>query len=285
MNRLMKVFAAGAAILFAHAAQADIEMVFGYEWTYKLVNGKTATITGSDSWLAGAVEIPSKLGGKTVTVIGPEAFKGRNFLSVTIPSGVMEISTNAFSNCANLRTVQIPNTVTTIGPSAFNNCGKLRAVKIPDAVTTIGPSAFNNCSSLKCVDFGKKVNALGETLFTSCPKLEALVFRGNAPSEVSDQDFSGAAEGCSVYVPKSAKNWPKAGETWQWLPVAIGDRLVKVAVESSTNAWGTVTGSGEFAVGKKVTFKRRPTRTASSADGSRPVARMFFRIQRPSTTP
>ena len=193
MNKLMKVFAAGAAILFAHAAQADTEMVAGYEWTYNLVNGKTATITGTDFWLVGAVEIPSKLGGKAVTVIGPNAFNNRqNFYSVTIPSSVTEISTNA-----------------------FNNCASLRAVKIPDAVTTIGPSAFSKCSSLMCVDFGKKVNVLGETLFTSCPKLEALVFRGNAPAEVSDQNFSGVAAGCSVYVPKSAKNWPKDGETWQ----------------------------------------------------------------------
>ena len=235
MNKLMKVFAAGAAILFAHAAQADTEMVAGYEWTYNLVNGKTATITGTDFWLVGAVEIPSKLGGKAVTVIGPNAFNNRqNFYSVTIPSSVTEISTNA-----------------------FNNCASLRAVKIPDAVTTIGPSAFSKCSSLMCVDFGKKVNVLGETLFTSCPKLEALVFRGNAPAEVSDQNFSGVAAGCSVYVPKSAKNWPKDGETWQGLPVVVGDRLVKVAVESSANAWGTVTGSGEFAVGKKVTFKAK----------------------------
>lgn len=232
MNRLLKVFAAGAAIVLAGTAQADTEMVAGFEWTYELVNGKTATITGSDFFLAGTATIPSKLGGKTVTAIGPEAFKRRNFLGVTIPSSVTEISTNA-----------------------FNDCAYLRAVKIPDAVTTIGPSAFTKCPSLVCVDFGKKVNAIGENVFVSCPKLETLVFRGNAPTDVSDQDFTGVAEGCSVYVSKSAKNWPAAGEAWQGLPVVVGDKLVKVSAESSDEACGTVSGGGEFAIGKKVTFK------------------------------
>lgn len=232
MNRLLKVFAAGAAIVLAGTAQADTEMVAGFEWTYELVNGKTATITGSDFFLAGTATIPSKLGGKTVTAIGPEAFKRRNFLGVTIPSSVTEISTNA-----------------------FNDCAYLRAVKIPDAVTTIGPSAFTKCPSLVCVDFGKKVNAIGENVFVSCPKLETIVFRGNAPTDVSDQDFTGVAEGCSVYVSKSAKNWPAAGEAWQGLPVVVGDKLVKVSAESSDEACGTVSGGGEFAIGKKVTFK------------------------------
>ena len=234
MNRLIKAVAAGAAMVFAGTAQADTEMVGAYEWTYELVNGKTATITGSDFWLAGTVEIPSKLGGKPVTAIGPDAFYRRNFLGVTIPSGVTEISTNA-----------------------FNDCAYLRAVKIPDTVTTIGPSAFSKCVSLVCVDFGKKANAIGENVFTSCPKLETLVFRGNAPTDVSDQDFTGVAEGCSVYVSKSAKNWPAAGETWQGLPVVVGDKLVKVSAESSDEAFGTVSGGGEFAIGKKVTFKAK----------------------------
>ena len=158
------MFAAGAAIVLAGTAQADTEMVAGFEWTYELVNDKTATITNTECF-AGSVVIPSKLGGKPVTAIGPNVFKDKEFLErVTIPAGV-----------------------TAIGENAFSGCELLRAVKIPDSVTAIGASAFSGCSSLVCVDLGKKVNAIGESAFGNCAKLDAIVFRGNAPTDAADR--------------------------------------------------------------------------------------------------
>ena len=236
-TKMMAMLAVAATMV----AQADTEYVGGMEWDFEIVDGKTATITGTDSWLAGTVTVPSKLGGKPVAAIGERAFKGRNIIGVTIPASV-----------------------TGICDSAFMDCSGLRAVKIPDSVVSIGASAFSGCSSLVCADIGKKVNAIGELAFEHCWYLDAVVFRGNAPADVSDSAFSDLG-GCSAYVAKSAKGWPAAGENWKGLPVVVGDRMVNVSADIDHyndlgEVCGTVSGNGEYAVGKKVTLKATPAK-------------------------
>ena len=237
-TKMMAMLAVAATLV----VQADTEYVGGMEWSYVIDGGKTATITGTDSWLAGTVATPSKLGGKPVAAIGERAFKGRNIIGVTIPASVTGICDSAFIDCSNLR-----------------------AVKIPDSVVSIGASAFSGCSSLVCADIGKKVNAIGELAFEYCRYLDAVVFRGNAPEDVSDSAFSDVAGVCSAYVARSAKGWPAAGENWKGLPVVVGERMVRVSADIDHfnelgEECGTVAGGGEYAVGKKVTLKATPAK-------------------------
>ena len=87
------------------------------EWEYEIVD-KTATITlyrGSKS----TVKIPSKLGGKTVTKIGSEAFaKNISIKTVTIPKTVQEIGWKAFAGCESLDSAYISKAAK-IADSAF----------------------------------------------------------------------------------------------------------------------------------------------------------------------
>ena len=64
---------------------------------------------------------------------------GRNF---EITDGVLKKYTGSDAN------VTIPKGVTEIGSSAFSRCKSLASVSIPGSVTEIGYNAFNGCTSL-----------------------------------------------------------------------------------------------------------------------------------------
>ena len=94
--------------------------------------------------------IPSKIGDRTVTVIGEKAFKDCTaFVSVDIPKSVTRIGDGAFRGCTSLESVDIPKSVTTIGSWAFWGCSSLKSVTIPKSVKEIVIGAFKNCPSLK----------------------------------------------------------------------------------------------------------------------------------------
>jgi len=72
----------------------------------------TVKITGVNGMLTGEMEIPSALGGKTVTQIGDSAFAGQTGLTnVTIPDTITNIGNNAFYGCSDLTSITIPNSI------------------------------------------------------------------------------------------------------------------------------------------------------------------------------
>ena len=125
----------------------------------------------------GAVEIPEKIDGKTVTAIGKFAFSYcTSIKSVTIPEGVTSIELDAFGNCTSLESVTIPDSVTSIGAEAFYNCTNLKNVTIPEGVTDIGSFAFYKCKNLKSVIIPKGVTSISMNAFDSCTSLESIMF-------------------------------------------------------------------------------------------------------------
>ena len=125
----------------------------------------------------GAVEIPEKIDGKTVTAIGKFAFSYcTSIKSVTIPEGVTSIELDAFGNCTSLESVTIPDSVTAIGAEAFYNCTNLKNVTIPEGVTDIGSFAFYKCKNLKSVIIPKGVTSISMNAFDSCTSLESIMF-------------------------------------------------------------------------------------------------------------
>ena len=136
------------------------ETVGGRSWAYRIVNGEATTVLRAyDSargtysptvWpsSAGAVEIPSTLGGCPVTRIGEDSFRQYAGLTgVTIPTSVTVIASSAFRDCTGLTRVVIPDGVATLASGAFNGCTGMEAIFIGNGVTSIGTGALNNLGS------------------------------------------------------------------------------------------------------------------------------------------
>lgn len=103
------------------------------------------------------VEIPSTLGGNTVTTIDDYAFRNcKNIKNVVIPATVTRIDSSAFEGCVNLESINIPNSVTYLGGKVFYGCESLTTITIPASVTYIGPELLSWCSSLEEINVDSK---------------------------------------------------------------------------------------------------------------------------------
>lgn len=143
------------------------------DFEYITLDDGTAKITkytGSKT----SVSIPSKLDGKTVTVLGYEAFYSCSVERVIIPNSVTNIDTRAFYYCESLENITIPNSVINIGNSAFDRCVSLENITIPNSVTNIGNWAFSDCESLTGITIPNSVISIGNRAFGSCANLSKV---------------------------------------------------------------------------------------------------------------
>ena len=151
-------------------------------WQYEVMYDGTVRITNYTGVDLNVV-VPSKLGGKTVTVIGNwtcPAFKNNTFIeNVTIPSTVKYIGEDTFTNCVNLKTVSGCAGVETIDMDAFMGCTSLESVALGNNLKTIKSYAFAGCTKLKTVKIPYQVNHIGEKAFENCTSLTSVTFSSN----------------------------------------------------------------------------------------------------------
>jgi tetratricopeptide (TPR) repeat protein len=155
---------------------------------YKAFETKTISIAGVNHTVFFGildVNIPQKVFGQNLSIIGNEAFKGCGIKSVIIPDTVTEIGFGAFANNS-LEKVTLgkglklirggisQGSVEVYELGAFEGNKNLAEVIIPDAVTEIGARAFKDCG-LKRVVFGKMVQTVGESAFRN-NQLPAIEF-------------------------------------------------------------------------------------------------------------
>ena len=144
----------------------------------------------------------------SVTSIGQGTFFGcEGLTSINIPQSVTSIDWSTFSSCSSLTSINIPNSVTNIGPWAFDGCSSLKSITIPSSVTSIGRNAFSSCSSLKSITIPSSVTSIGWYAFSSCSSLTSVVFKGNNPPKLADdQVFGETPSNLKFIVPKGAKS-------------------------------------------------------------------------------
>ena len=171
---------------------ADTAVSGDYKYTV-LSNGtvKIVQYTGTEA----KVTIPSKIAGKTVTVIGGGAFTdcvctnpvgwygaqgNEKVQAVTIPKTVTAIQYGAFYNCKTLKTVTFEkdSQLKTIEGLAFQWSG-LTQIAIPNKVTDIGIGVFQCCYNLSDVKLGTGISEIPEYTFYGCDALAEIQIPDN----------------------------------------------------------------------------------------------------------
>jgi hypothetical protein len=151
-----------------------------------------------------------KRGGYTipngVTNIWSAAFSGCiGLTSITIGNSVTTIWDGAFGNCASLTSVTIPNSVTNIGAFVFFVCSNLTSVTIPNSVTSIGNDAFYGCTSLPSVTIPKSVTDIGYDAFSACKSLTDVTIPDSVTA-IGDHAFDFCTSLASVTIPDSVSS-------------------------------------------------------------------------------
>ena len=181
---------------------------------------------------------------------GPVAYKYKGIMpsgtSIVLKEGTTGITASAFSGCSGLTSVTIPSSVKYIGSNAFSSSNELTevvwnaescnidynssssesshpfyscpiiklivgdevqqipsylmykqifltSVTIPNSVTSIGSSAFSGCANLTSVTIGNSVTSIGYYAFEGCSGLTSVVWNVKNCSDFSDnhQPFKG----------------------------------------------------------------------------------------------
>ena len=109
------------------------------------------------------VDIPSTIGGVSVTTIGYAAFDYKGLTSASIPNSVTSIDDYAFSNNNSLTSVSLGNSIATIGIYAFST-SDITTLVIPDSVIAIGELAFYG-NKINSLTLGDSLQSVGENAF------------------------------------------------------------------------------------------------------------------------
>jgi hypothetical protein len=133
----------------------------------------------------------------TALIDCPEALSG----SLSIPEGVLEIRTYAFSQSA-LTSVIIPDSVSSMGAYTFYYCSVLTSVTIGNGVTSVGNYAFYSCSALTSVVIGSKVTTIGYQAFYHCVNLTAVTIPYGVIT-IGDHAFERCTSLTSINIPST----------------------------------------------------------------------------------
>ena len=202
-----------AVTAFAEDTSTDLEDSYkGYKYAYT-VNDGNATITkflgpdDSASTVSYDIEIPTELGGYTVTGIGNRAFYGcADLTEVTIPQSVTSIGERAFAACRKLNSLTINDAAASIGSRAFTECPLATKLSLGKKITTIGDYAFFDCRGLTSVTIPPSVTSIGDDAFLQCIHLKTLSFGENIKTNIEtigDDAFYYCIELESVTIPQS----------------------------------------------------------------------------------
>ena len=128
------------------------------------------------------VFVPEEIGGRSVSVIGEQAFSPMN------ENNPDETNQRRFM----VQKVHIPGCVKRIEESAFLYCPLLQEVELAEGIEEIGSSVFMSCMALEKVVFPKSVKQIGDTLFVGCGNLQRVVFPSEETCEIDPMALVGA---------------------------------------------------------------------------------------------
>lgn len=148
-----------------------------------------------------------------VITLSSYAFYGCERLSeISLPNSLKRIEDYAFAECGGrayvgsgryLRVevnVDIPENVTYIGASAFEKSG-IVSITIPPKVTTINPSTFRQCSYLESATIPSSVVSITNLAFYNCESLNKVICYPATPPSLGTNVFTACNSSLGIYVP------------------------------------------------------------------------------------
>ncbi len=172
--------------------------------------------------------------------------KYHNVKSITLPSTLKEIGTNAFQNLS-VPFINIPNSVTKIGGSAFAY-SELRCLRIPSKLTKMGVNAFEGIESLRSIDFNHASFKLPNGAFFMCVGLNTIrnaenveqvydnTFGCTAFNDIADISTYAAESQLGVYLVARMMPWEKYCEANQ-LPEPKISTAWQTKIETDIRSW------------------------------------------------
>ena len=159
-------------------------------------------------------------------VIEPNAFRGCNLESITLPPSLVIVAPGAFAECpdlkevkfdkdcklrsimsdtfrgcAVLRAVSSPYSLNIIGSNAFRDCRYLKDILLPLDLETIEESAFEN-TGLAHIEFPDSLVTIGDRAFASDVRLKTIKF-GSGPLSIGEEAFAGCTSLEELEIPES----------------------------------------------------------------------------------
>lgn len=157
---------------------------FGENMQWSLSENMTLRITGSGD-MPSCRETPS-----------PWAQMNGQIQAVFIGEGITSIGSNAFADCACVKSVRLPEQLKSIGAYAFANCVELTEINLPEALKTMGAGCFEGCTSLRLIDLSQIPDEISQwqTTLDDKVRMPACLSKANVTWEIVVLD---GAENCA----------------------------------------------------------------------------------------
>lgn len=211
---------------FKDAGDVKTEVVDGIEYAFLLspVGAKIVGLAKLEDIASKKLAIPSKLGGKKVTIIDDEAFcdgrtvrvKGQRmtfstsvpddgkasfgFETVVLPKGLESIGAKAFYQCADIVEINMPDSVINIGEEAFYGCQSLKSVSMPSGIEIISAGMFKK-SGIESIEIPESVVEIKEYAFEDAKDLSKIIVPDNV-KKIGERAFSSCSGISLVRLPK-----------------------------------------------------------------------------------
>ena len=130
--------------------------------------------------------------------------------SCTVPEGVRCIGEGVFAKCAQLRRITLPNGLREISSEAFSGCEGLEEVTVPKGVVTIGEDAFCGCTSLRRITLSKGLQEIGDWAFYDCGQLQELIVPEGV-ERIGEEIAGGCAQLERILLPQSLRELEPLG--------------------------------------------------------------------------
>lgn len=113
-----------------------------------------------------------------VTVLGYRMLREIGMESVTFPETLLEIKSDCFRSCTNLKEVTLPNSLKTLARTAFFSCTGLTKVVLNGSYTVINDKTFSGCKALQEIVWNAPIVSINNQGFNGCGKITTIRYNG-----------------------------------------------------------------------------------------------------------